>query len=80
MEEKEKTELEELKKYLGLDSLDDARKAKWILDELKIYGSWGDKVSVYLTSILSGHDGTRTFIPENRINAFKTLFENYAWE
>ena len=42
MENKE--ELESLQNYLGLETVEEARKAKWILDELEVYGEWGDKI------------------------------------
>ena len=79
-EDKKKTDLEALQEYLGLENIDDARKAKWILDELRVYGNWGDKVSAYFSSILSSIPGTRTFIPEKQIEAFKTLFINLKEE
>ena len=31
MEENKQTDLEALQKYLGLETMDDAKKAKWIL-------------------------------------------------
>lgn len=67
-------ELEKLKEYLGLEKIEDAEKAKRILDELEKYGNWGNKVSSYFMSILSGTEGSRTLIPENKINAYKALF------
>ena len=75
MEEYKKTDLEALQEYLGLENIDDAKKAMWILDELKVYGSWGDKVASYFSSILSGAEGSRTLIPEKQIETYKTLFE-----
>lgn len=74
MEEKEN--IQALQSYLGLDNYDDARKAYWILEELKVYGDWGNKVAAYFTSILSGTEGTRTFIPEKQVEAYKTLFKD----
>ena len=78
MEENKKNDLESLQEYLGLESIDDAKKAMWILDELKIYGDWGDKVASYFSSILSGSGGYRSFIPEKQVETYKTLFE--SWE
>lgn len=69
-------ELEKLREYLGLENIEDAEKAKWILDELKVYGDWGNKVSSYFMSILSGTEGSRTLISENKVSAFKTLFSD----
>lgn len=68
--------LEKLKEYLGLEEIDDARKAQWILDELESYGDWGNKVSSYFMSILSGTEGTRTLISEDKVSAYKTLFSD----
>lgn len=73
MENKE--ELESLQNYLGLETVEEARKAKWILDELEVYGEWGDKISTYFIALLSGNKGTRSFIPENQIEAYKSLFD-----
>lgn len=70
-----KEEIQALQKYLKLEKEDDAEKVAWILDELKNYGEWGDKVSVYLTSILSGTDGENLFLPKNQVEAFKSLFQ-----
>ena len=69
-------ELEKLREYLGLENIEDAEKAKRILDELKVYGDWGNKVSSYFMSILSGTDGSRTLISENKVKAYKTLFSD----
>ena len=69
-------ELEKLREYLGLENSEDAEKAKRILDELKVYGDWGNKVSSYFMSILSGTDGSRTLISENKVKAYKTLFSD----
>ena len=69
-------ELEKLREYLGLENIEDAEKAKCILDELKVYGDWGNKVSSYFMSILSGTDGSRTLISENKVKAYKTLFSD----
>lgn len=71
-------DLEKLKEYLGLDDIDDARKAQWILNELEMYGDWGHKVSVYLSSILSGTEGSKSFISEKNINAYKSLFSDFS--
>ena len=73
MENKE--ELESLQNYLGLETVEEARKAKWILDELEVYGEWGDKISTYLIALLSENNGTRSFIPENQVEAYKSLFD-----
>lgn len=67
-------ELEKLKEYLGLEKIEDAEKAKKILDELENYGNWGNKVSSYFMSILSGTEGSRSLIPENKVSAYKALF------
>lgn len=75
MEENKKTNLEALQEYLGLENINDAKKAMWILDELRVYGNWGDKVSSYFSSILSGAEGSRTLIPEKQIEIYKALFE-----
>ena len=69
-------ELEKLREYLGLHNIEDADTAKWLLDELKVYGDWGNKVSSYFMSILSGTDGSRTLISENKVKAYKTLFSD----
>lgn len=75
MEENKKTDLEALQKYLGLETIDDAKKAKWILDELKVYGSWGDKVASYFSSILSGSGGYKSLLSEKQVELYKTLFK-----
>lgn len=75
MEENKQTDLEALQKYLGLETIDDAKKAKWILDELKVYGSWGDKVASYFSSILSGSGGYKSLLSEKQVELYKTLFK-----
>lgn len=75
MEENKKTDLEALQEYLGLETIDDAKKAKWILDELKVYGSWGDKVASYFSSILSGSGGYKSLLSEKQVETYKTLFK-----
>lgn len=75
MEENKQTDLEALQKYLGLETIDDAKKAKWILDELKVYGSWGDKVASYFSSILSGSGGYKSLLSEKQVEIYKTLFK-----
>lgn len=75
MEENKKTDLEALQEYLGLETIDDAKKAKWILDELKVYGSWGDKVASYFSSILSGSGGYKSLLSEKQVELYKTLFK-----
>ena len=75
MEENKQTDLEALQEYLGLETIDDAKKAKWILDELKVYGSWGDKVASYFSSILSGSGGYKSLLSEKQVELYKTLFK-----
>lgn len=67
---------EKLKEYLGLENIEDAKKAQWIIEELESYGKWGDKVSSYFMSILSGTEGNRTLLKEDKVSAYKTLFQN----
>lgn len=74
MNSEKQKELEALQKYLGLSSIKEAEKVKWILDELEVYGDWGKKVSNYFTTILSGVEGGKGLIPPKEVEAFKSLF------
>ena len=74
MDEDRKKYLESQQEYLGLNSIEDVEKVNLILEELENYGERGKKLSVYLTSILSGNEGTRAIIPENQLNAYVSLF------
>ena len=70
---------EETMKYFGLEDKETAEKLIWILDELhNNYGSWGDKVASYLSGILSGTPGTRSFISPSHIETYKSLFSDYG--
>ena len=74
-----KNDPEEIMKYYGLDDIETAEKLGWILEELHInYGSWGDKVASYLSGILSGTPGTRTFISPSQVETYKSLFKDYG--
>lgn len=71
--------LESVMKYFGLEDKETAEKVQWILEELHSnYGSWGDKVSSYLSGILSGTPGMKTLISPTQIEAYKSLFKNYG--
>lgn len=72
-------DIESVMKYFGLESIEEAEKIKWILEELhNNYGSWGDKVASYLSGILSGNPGTRTLIPPSQVETYKSLFVDYG--
>ena len=69
-------ELESLKNYLGLESIEDTKKYLQIMKELESYGHWGNKISSYLTSILSNNEGYKSFIPPKQVELYKTLFND----
>ena len=72
-------DIESVMKYFGLEDRETAEKLSWILEELHTnYGSWGDKVSSYLSGILSGTQGTRTFISPSQVETYKSLFSGYG--
>lgn len=73
--------IESVMKYFGLEDEELAEKLCWILEELHTnYGPWGDKVSSYLSSLLSGTSGSRSLIPPSSIETYKSLFLNYGKE
>lgn len=70
-------ELESIKKYYGLESIEDAEKVKYIIEELENLGDWGNKVLSYFTGILSSVEGTKSFIPKEKVELYKSLFKSY---
>ena len=46
------------------------------MKELESYGHWGNKISSYLTSILSNNEGYKSFIPPKQVELYKSLFND----
>lgn len=58
---------QEIQKYLGLDSIEQAKEYQMTIEEYERAGEWGKKAAALLTSILGRSSSMRSHIPKENI-------------
>lgn len=76
METDDNKHYEELKNYLGLETIEEAKLFELLETEYMQMGPWGSKIITYLRSILSRNKRYNTYIQKEDQDLFKKIIKD----